>query len=139
MRRMELGRTVTRDSLHRSSGSDSQSSWHPCSDITINSLRSFRLAQLVQLPMRSGQRGGFTRRGKRDLVVALERLGEGVVDDKSNIRLVDTHPKGNGGGHDMDPIGGPVTLDTSPVRRVRDTRLQGNLDEYAQNLSGETS
>jgi hypothetical protein len=41
------------------------------------------------------------------LVVPLQTLGQGVVDDKAHIGLVDAHAKGNGGNNDLE---GSVTV-----------------------------
>ena len=44
------------------------------------------------------------------LMVAFQGLGQGVVDDKAHIRLVDAHAKGNGGSDDLHLVSGPVLL-----------------------------
>lgn len=44
------------------------------------------------------------------LMVAFQRLGQGVVDDEAHIRLVDTHAKGNGGSNDLHLVTGPPLL-----------------------------
>ena len=51
-------------------------------------------------------------------MIAFKGLGQGVVDDKAHVRLVDTHAKGDGGSNDLNPVGCPVLLHTlSLIRR----------------------
>ena len=45
-----------------------------------------------------------------DLMVALQRLWQRVVNDEAHIWLVDAHAKGNGGGNDLHLVSGPVLL-----------------------------
>ncbi len=37
------------------------------------------------------------------MIVVLQGFGEGVVDDKAHIWLVDAHPKGDGGYNQLQP------------------------------------
>lgn len=49
------------------------------------------------------------------LMVALQRLGQGVVDDEAHIWLVDAHAKGNGGSNDLHLVCRPVLLHSLPL------------------------
>ena len=48
-------------------------------------------------------------------MVALQRLRQGVVDDKAHVWLVDAHAKGNGGGNDLHLVSCPVLLHSLPL------------------------
>ena len=75
-------------------------------------------------------------------MVALQRLGQGVVDDKAHVWLVDAHAKGNGGGNDLHLVSCPVLLHSlallwcqaSMVVPARLT-LSGPAAHCVQNLS----
>ena len=48
-------------------------------------------------------------------MIALQRFGQGVVDDKANIWLVDAHAKGNGGRNDLHLVSRPILLHSLPL------------------------
>ena len=50
-----------------------------------------------------------------DLMVALQGFGQGVVDHKAHIGLVDAHAKGNGGSNDLHLVSCPVLLHPLPL------------------------
>ena len=54
----------------------------------------------------------------RLLVVALQRLGHVVVDDKANVRLVDAHAKGNGRDNDIHILHQELVLDFASLSAV---------------------
>lgn len=50
-----------------------------------------------------------------DLMVALQRFRQRVMDDKAHIWLVDAHAKGNGGCNDLHLVSRPVLLHLLPL------------------------
>ena len=49
------------------------------------------------------------------LIVALDGFWQGVVEDKSDVRLVHSHPEGDGGAHDVDTVLDPIVLNRASL------------------------
>ncbi len=72
----------------------------------------------------------------RLLVVALDRLGQSEVDDKSHVGLVDAHAERHGGHDDLDAVVvAPLGLDVSAILAAQVSMVVGSLESYSIALS----
>ena len=62
------------------------------------------------------------------LVVALQALGDVVVDDVAHIGLVDTHAEGDGGHDDVDALHDEVVLRLGPLCAVHAGMIRTRID-----------